>query len=103
VFGRSISRLQGAGLRFLDRVVDALLGLALAAVAILVAFGPRPVCTSEKAQAEKRLARARAALVSSLLVAAFFLLVIFRKCIPGVKGWPRNGPRRGAFMFRSLK
>ncbi len=55
---------------------SALLGLALAAVAILVAFGPRPVRTGEKAQAEKRLARARVTLVGPLLAAAFFLLVI---------------------------
>jgi len=55
---------------------SALLGLALAAVAILAAFGPRAARTGEQAQAEKGLARARVAIVGSLLGAAFFLLVI---------------------------
>jgi hypothetical protein len=55
---------------------SALLGLALAAVAILVAFGPRLSRTGGQTQNEKSLARAREGLIGSLLVAAFFLLVV---------------------------
>lgn len=49
---------------------SALLGLAVAIVAILVAFAPKPN------PAETQLAQARAILIGSLLVASFFLLVI---------------------------
>jgi len=55
---------------------SALLGFALAAVAILAAFGPRPVHAGERAREEARLARARAGLIGSLLTASFFLLVV---------------------------
>jgi hypothetical protein len=55
---------------------SALLGLALAAVAILAAFGPRPARAGQQTQNEAGLARARTNLVGSLLVASFFLLVI---------------------------
>jgi len=51
---------------------SALLGLALAAVAILAAFGPRPDPTGR----EPKLAHARTLLVGSLFAASFFLLVI---------------------------
>jgi hypothetical protein len=55
---------------------SALLGLALAAVAILTAFAPRPGRAGQPTASETRLARARANLTGSLLVASFFLLVI---------------------------
>jgi hypothetical protein len=55
---------------------SALLGLALAAVAILAAFGPPAPRGDQQALNEARLARARANLIGSLLVASFFLLVI---------------------------
>lgn len=55
---------------------SALLGLALAAVAILAAFGPRPVHAGQQARGEARLARARAGLIGALLAASFFLLVV---------------------------
>jgi len=54
---------------------SALLGLALAAVAILAAFAPRPARAGQSAASEIRLAHARANLIGSLLVASFFLLV----------------------------
>ena len=53
-----------------------LLGLALAAVAILTAFGPRAARAGVQARSETQLARARTTLVGSLLVASFFLLVV---------------------------
>jgi hypothetical protein len=55
---------------------SALLGLALAAVAILAAFGPRPAHAGEQARDETRLARARIGLIGALLAASFFLLVV---------------------------
>jgi hypothetical protein len=55
---------------------SALLGLALAAVAILTAFAPRSARAGQSAASETRLAHARTNLIDSLLVASFFLLVI---------------------------
>jgi hypothetical protein len=55
---------------------SALLGLAVAAVAILAAFGPRPARTGEPNRAELPLARARTIIAGSLLAASFFLLVM---------------------------
>lgn len=55
---------------------SALLALALAAVAILAAFSPRPSRPGQPGAAEASLARSRANLAGSLLVASFFLLVI---------------------------
>jgi hypothetical protein len=55
---------------------SALLGLAVAAVAILAAFGPRPARTGERNRAELLLARARTIIAGSLLAASFFLLVM---------------------------
>lgn len=55
---------------------SALLGLALAAVAILVAFGPRLDRPGQATESEVRLARARTNIAGSLLTASFFLLVI---------------------------
>jgi hypothetical protein len=58
-----------------DRSAGALLGLAVAAVAILAAFGPRPAPTGQPSRSERRLARARTIIAGSLLAASFFLLV----------------------------
>ena len=55
---------------------SALLGLAVAAVAILAAFGPRPAPTGQPSRSERRLARARTIIAGSLLAASFFLLVV---------------------------
>jgi hypothetical protein len=55
---------------------SALLGLAVAAVAILAAFGPRLARGSEPSPSERRLARARTTIAGSLLAASFFLLVV---------------------------
>ena len=55
---------------------SALLGLALAAVAILTAFAPRPARADQAAASETQLAHARINLIGSLLVASFFLLMI---------------------------
>ena len=55
---------------------SALLGLAVAAVAILATFSPRPARTGESSRNEMQLARARTIVVGSLLVASFFLLVL---------------------------
>jgi hypothetical protein len=55
---------------------SALLGLALAAVAILTAFAPRPTRAGQPADSETRLVRARTNLSGSLLAASFFLLVL---------------------------
>src|SRR5580658_2135584 len=55
---------------------SALLGLAVAAVAVLAAFGPRPARTGESSRSERRLARARTIIAGSLLAASFFLLVV---------------------------
>lgn len=54
---------------------SALLGLALAAVAILAAFGPRPAPAGQSRR-EAQLARARTNLIGALLAASFFLLVL---------------------------
>ncbi len=54
---------------------SALLGLAVAAVAILAAFSPRPARTGEPSRIERSLARARTIIAGSLLVGSFFLLV----------------------------
>jgi hypothetical protein len=55
---------------------SALLGLALAAVAVLAAFGPRPTAAGQERQRESALTRARNNLVGSLLTASFFLLTM---------------------------
>ena len=55
---------------------SALLGLALAAVAILTAFAPRQSRAGQSDASETRLAHARTNLIGSLLMASFFLLVI---------------------------
>jgi uncharacterized membrane protein len=56
---------------------SALLGLALAAVAILAAFGPRPTQTAAEAKREASLTRARNnIIVGSLLTASLFLLML---------------------------
>jgi hypothetical protein len=55
---------------------SALLGLALAAVAILVAFTPRPGRTGPVDPPERALGRARLIIVGSLLAASFFMLVL---------------------------
>jgi len=55
---------------------SALLGLAVAAVAILAAFGPRPARPGQPDRSERRLARARTIIAGSLLAASFFLLVV---------------------------
>jgi hypothetical protein len=55
---------------------SALLGLAIAAVAILAAFSPRPARTGDPSRSELRLAQARTIIAGSLLAASFFLLVV---------------------------
>jgi len=55
---------------------SALLGLAIAAVAILTAFSPRPTRSGEPSRSELRLARARTIITGSLLAASSFLLVL---------------------------
>ncbi len=55
---------------------SALLGLAVAAVAILATFGPRPARAGESSRRELSLARARSIVVGSLLMASFFLLLL---------------------------
>lgn len=56
---------------------SALLGLALAAVAILAAFPPRATPSGQQpTQSESRLGRARTNVIGSLLVACLFLLGI---------------------------
>jgi hypothetical protein len=55
---------------------SALLGLALAAVAILAAYGPRPTQTGLESRRESTLTRARVTVVGSLLATSAFLLVI---------------------------
>jgi hypothetical protein len=55
---------------------SALLGLAVAAVAIIAAFSPRPSRTGEPSRNERSLARARTIIAGSLLAASFFLLVV---------------------------
>jgi hypothetical protein len=55
---------------------SAILGIALATVAILVAFGPRPGPTGTPTKAELDLAHARTIVTGSLLAASFFMLVI---------------------------
>jgi hypothetical protein len=55
---------------------SALLGLAVAAVAILAAFSPRPARTGTPSRSELRLAHARTTIGSSLLVASFFMLMV---------------------------
>ena len=55
---------------------SALLGLAVAAVAILAAFGPRPAGPGQPSRSERSLARARTIIAGSLLAASFFLLVV---------------------------
>jgi hypothetical protein len=56
--------------------LSALLGLAVAAVAILAAFGLRPARTGQPSRSELRLARARTSIAGSLLAASFFMLVV---------------------------
>jgi hypothetical protein len=55
---------------------SALLVIALAVVAILAAFDPRPASPGRPAAEERQQTRARTTLVGSLLMASFFLLVI---------------------------
>jgi len=55
---------------------SAILGIALATVAILVAFGPRPGPTGTPTKVELDLARARTIVTGSLLMASFFMLAI---------------------------
>lgn len=55
---------------------SALLGLAVAAVAILAAFSPRPTPIGEPGERERRLARARTIIAGSLLIASFFMLIV---------------------------
>jgi hypothetical protein len=55
---------------------SALLGLAVAAVAIIAAFGPRPAGPGTPSRRELRLARARTIIAGSLLASSFFLLVV---------------------------
>lgn len=54
---------------------SALLGLAVAAVAIIVAFGPRPAGTGTSSEAEHKKGEARTTIAGSLLAVSFFLLV----------------------------
>jgi hypothetical protein len=77
---------------------SALLGLALAAVAILAAFSPRPAVLNG-AQNEVRLARARANLVGSLLVASFFLLVVL---VTATVGLAVNSKQPGNWLVITL-
>jgi hypothetical protein len=63
---------------------SALLGLVLAAIAVLAAFGPLPARTGGQARNEKSLTRAREGLVGSLLAAAFFLLMILITATLGI-------------------
>lgn len=55
---------------------SALLGLALAIVAVIVAFGPCPSQTGQPTKTERNLARARTIITGSLLMASFFMLVV---------------------------
>jgi hypothetical protein len=55
---------------------SALLGLALAAVAILVAFAPRSDPSGQTSKSERRLARARTIIAGSLLAASFFMFMV---------------------------
>ena len=54
---------------------SALLGLAVAAVAIIVAFGPRPAGVGTPGRSEGKKAEARTTIAGSLLAVSFFLLV----------------------------
>lgn len=53
---------------------SAILGIALATVAILVAFSPRPGPTGAPTKTERDLVRARTIVTGSLLMASFFML-----------------------------
>jgi hypothetical protein len=55
---------------------SALLGLAVAAVAVIAAYGPRPTRTGEPSRRERNFARARMTVAGSLLAASFFMLVV---------------------------
>jgi hypothetical protein len=55
---------------------SAILGIALATVAILVAFGPRPGPTGTPTETELDLVRARTIVTGSLLTASLFMLSI---------------------------
>ncbi len=55
---------------------SALLGLMIAAVAILAAFAPRPDGASQLTKREQQLTRARTIVISALLASSFFLLVL---------------------------
>jgi hypothetical protein len=54
---------------------SALLGLAVAAVAVIVAFGPRPAATGIPSEIERKRAEARTTIAGSMLAVSFFLLV----------------------------
>ncbi len=55
---------------------SAVLGIALAIVAAIVAFGPRIDQTGQPTKKERNLARARMYITGSLLAASFFMLVL---------------------------
>jgi hypothetical protein len=53
-----------------------LLGLALAVVAVLIAFAPRVEQAGRATKGEKQAARARTIIVGSLLMSSFFMLIV---------------------------
>ena len=82
---------------------SALLGLAVAAVAILAAFGPRPAGPGQPSRSERSLARARTIIAGSLLAASFFLLVVVITATVALAVDVRNTGNRTASSPRSSR